>query len=262
MDRRASCPWVVALAAFALAAVPAGASAEHAWGYHWARVANPFTLQLGDNVASAWDTYLAEAANDWRASSVLETMVVAGGTTPRRCRPTAGRVEVCSYRYGFNGWLGLAQIWVSGTHITQAIVKLNDSYFGTPTYNTPAWRRLVVCQEVGHTLGLDHQDEEFSNPNLGTCMDYTSNPQGPPSNEHPNTHDYDQLEAIYAHLDSTSTVGNPAATRGMPPAMGQIEFDTPAQWGQLVRASRDGRLLLYVLDFGRGFRVFTFVIVA
>ena len=64
------------------------------------------------------------------------------------------------------------------THITQAITKLNDTYFNTAAYNTPAWRRLVTCQEIAHNFGLDHQDEAFDNPNLGLCMDYTSDPGG------------------------------------------------------------------------------------
>lgn len=37
-------------------------------------------------------------------------------------------------------------------------------------------RCLVTCQEVGHTFGLDHRDENFDNGNLGTCMDYTNDP--------------------------------------------------------------------------------------
>lgn len=233
-------------------AVMAGALyANHSWGgYHWARTSNPFTLKLGDNVSSAWNSTLATTASDWSASSVLDTTIVAGRTKPRNCRPTKGQVEVCSSTYGFNGWLGLAQIWVSGKHITQGIVKLNDSYFNTATYNTPEWRNLVSCQEVGHTLGLDHQDENFDNPNLGTCMDYTSNPV---SNQHPNYHDYEQLESIYAHLDSGTTVAQ------MPPAMGQIDFETPAQWGKLIRGSRARGTSVYELDFGRGHKVFTFV---
>jgi len=85
---------------------------------------------------------------------------------------------VCNARYGNNGWLGLAQIWINGSHITQAITKLNDTYFNTATYNKPEWRNLVMCQEVGYTFGLDHQDENFDNPNLGSCMDYTSDPSG------------------------------------------------------------------------------------
>ena len=61
-----------------------------------------------------------------------------------------------------------------------------------------------MCQEVGHTFGLDHQDENFNNANLGTCMDYTNDPS---TNQHPNKHDYDELITIYSHLDSTTTVG-------------------------------------------------------
>ncbi|MGH2654468.1 MAG: hypothetical protein ACRDHV_08995 [Actinomycetota bacterium] len=38
-------------------------------------------------------------------------------------------------------------------------------------------------------------------------MDYTNDPDGPPSNEHPNAHDFEQLEKIYGHTDSTTTVG-------------------------------------------------------
>ena len=111
---------------------------------------------------------------------------------------------MCNGAYGNNGWLGIASIWATGDHITQGTVKLNDTYFDTAQYNTPAWRNLVMCQEVGHTFGLDHQDENFTNPNLGTCMDYTNSPA---SNQRPNAHDYQQLQTIYAHLDSTSTVG-------------------------------------------------------
>jgi hypothetical protein len=251
-----------ALVTFVFAAAP---SADHAWGsYHWARTSNPFTLKTGDNVSAKWDAYLDEAIFDWNHSSVLELEKVPGGTNPRNCRPTSGRIEVCNARYGWNGWLGLAQIWISGSHITQAISKLNDTYFDTATYNTPAWRRLVMCQEIAHDFGLDHQDENFNNKNLGSCMDYTSDPDGtkglgPLSNEHPNAHDYDQLVTIYTHTDSTTTISSRTATRGMPPAMGQLDFDSPGQWGRLVRSNANGRVQIYELDFGRGHKVITHV---
>jgi hypothetical protein len=135
---------------------------------------------------------------------------------------------------------------------------MNDTYFNRAPYNTWSWRQLVMCQEVAHDFGLAHQDENFNNGNLGSCMDYTSNPDGPPSNTQPNQHDYDQLELLYAHLDSTTTVGNPLPS-AMPPAMGQIDFDTPAQWGRLVHSSANGRGQIYELDFGRGHRVITHV---
>ena len=235
--------------------------ASHAWGnYHWARTSNSFTLKTGDNVHSKWDPYLDEAISDWNTSTVLDLAKVAGGTNPRNCRPTSGRIEVCASTYGNNGWLGVAQIWTSGSHITQAITKLNDTYFNTARYDTPAWRRLVMCQEIGHDFGLDHQDETFDNLNLGSCMDYTNDPDGgpggasetDPSNEHPNRHDYDQIASIYGHLDNTTTIdqsSNDVRT--------QVER---GQFGLLVRSTNAGRTELYLLDLGQGQRIWTHVI--
>ena len=249
-------------------------SATHSWGgYHWAWTGTQFTLKVGDNVDAKWDAHLDEAISnnvyeDWNESAILDLEKVAGGTRPRQCKPTSGRIEVCNDRYGNNGWLGIAQIWISGgTHITQGVAKMNDSYFNTPTYNTPAWRRLVMCQEVAHDFGLDHQDETFDNANLGSCMDYTNDPDGgpggaasnDPSNEYPNAHDFVQLESIYySHIDSFTTVGA-AIPHGTPAAMNQIGFDGPNQWGQLMRTSKNGRVHIYELDFGRGNKVITHV---
>lgn len=253
---------VLSLIVLVLLVLPVAASANHSWGnYHWARTANPFTLKVGDNLTSVWDPFLVTTSSDWTASSVLNTTIVAGTANPRTCKATSGRVQVCNASYGSNGWLGIAGISVSGSHITAGYVKLNDTYFNTATYNTPAWRNLVTCQEVGHTLGLDHQDEDFNNPNLNTCMDYTSDPS---SNQHPNTHDYDQLVSIYSHLDSTTTVGFSALSRAIfekqPPAMSEIDFAGPQQWGKIIDISPDGRTSVHMLDFGHGHKVFHFVI--
>jgi hypothetical protein len=242
--------------------------ADHSWGnYHWARSQNPFTVNLGDNVTSTWDAYLSDASLDWTVSSVLDAPIVPGGsTTARKCSPTSGRVEVCDASYGGNGWLGIAQIWVSGDHIVQGTVKLNDFYFDSSlySYNTPAWRRLVTCQEVGHTFGLDHQDEDFNNPNLGTCMDYTSDPT---TNQHPNAHDYEELETIYAHLDSGGTSGGGGGGGGkgkngngtLPPAFTGLELTGPGQWGRSVALSNNGLHETFEADFGGGNVVITFV---
>jgi hypothetical protein len=253
---------VRSICAGAVFATLAGASlyANHSWnGYHWARTSNPFTLKTGDNVSAAWDAYLDGAIADWNTADELDLVKVAGGANPKNCRPTAGRIEVCNSRYGNTGWLGIAQIWVTGgTHITQGVTKLNDYYFDTSTYNTPAWRRLVACQEIAHDFGLDHQDENFDNPNLGSCMDYTSDPDGPPSNEHPNRHDFDEITTIYAHLDSTTTVGA-LLPQGAPSAMSDLSSDGPGQWGRLVSSTRNGRGQTYELDFGRGNKIVTHV---
>lgn len=240
--------------------------ATHAWGtYHWERSANPFYLDLGDNVDSVWDGHLVTASADWTNSEVLDTTIVPGSTSPRRCRVESGNVQVCNDTYGFNGWLGIASISVSGDHITAGYVKVNDSYFNTSSYDTPAWRQMVMCQEIGHTFGLGHQDENFNNSNLNTCMDYTRDPE---SNQHPNDHDYQQLTDIYSHLDSSVT-GSDGGSSGCNPKspkcsgasaadiLANIEMNGPAQWGRLV--SGHGPQEVYELDFGGGRKIITHV---
>jgi hypothetical protein len=255
----------------AVAFLPVGVTADHSWGiYHWPRTGDQVLLNVGDNVSSAWTAYLDEAIADWNPSSKIELTGVAGGTNPSRCRPQKGNIQVCSADYGDTGWLGVAQIWVSlGVHITQATTRVNDFYFNATYaggfYDTPAWRRLVMCQEIAHDFGLDHQDEAFDNPNLGSCMDYTNDPEGPPSNEHPNAHDFDQLEIIYNHLDPSDGGGGGGRGgrgQGVGGAPGTLPFglepDQAPQLGRLIR--QHGRYAMYRLDLGNGNYVVTYII--
>ena len=206
---------LVILVLLALAAVPA--MANHSWGnYHWARTSNPFTLKLYDNLDPIWEPYLQTAVNDWNQSNVFDFAIQWQSplTSQKKCGSASGVIEVCNDPYGQRGWLGIAGISISGSHITKGYTKLNDTYFNMSQYNTPAWRLMVTCQEIAHDIGLDHQDETFDNANLGSCMDYTNDPDGgaggassnDPSNEHPNSHDFQQISTIYQHLDSTTTI--------------------------------------------------------
>jgi len=238
---------VIGFVTSVLLAMPALTAATHAWGnYHWARAANPLTLQVVDNVTSTWDTHLDTAIAKWDQSSVLALAEEPGaGTSGKTCKAINGKINACNGAYGNTGWLGVAQIWVRGSHITRATARVNDTYFNTSPYNDPVWRQYVMCQEIGHDFGLDHQDENFNNPNLGTCMDYTNNPG---TNTNPNQHDYDQLATIYAHLDGGAS--GPATQ----PGNGQRDARAPLAWGQAVDDD------LYVASLGDGGRVFTFVI--
>lgn len=195
----------VALAAAMLvgwAATPAQAS--HSWnGYHWAR-SGEARLTIISSVTSSWSNALSVANSDWNRSAYLQNTIVAGSTTStarQQCAFPAGAIRVCNFAYGNTGWSGLASIrLVSGTrHISTGTAKMNDTFLGSAG---SAKRQGVMCQEVGHDFGLAHQDENFNNPNLGTCMDYTNNWS---TNQHPNTHDYNQLAAQYGnHNDSTA----------------------------------------------------------
>ena len=229
---------VLAVLTFGLA-VPSAVLASHSWGnYHWARTSNPFTLKLGDNVSGAWDDYLITTSNAWSVASVLDTTIVAG-QGGRNCKAQTGRVEVCNRAYGYNGWLGLAQIWISGSHITKGTAKMNDSYFSLSQYNNKNEKLHVMCQEVGHTFGLDHQSE--NGDSLDTCMDYYYNSDTDTLSTHPNAHDYEQLETIYANTDSTTTLASGA--------------DGGPGKGKPQKIRDD----LFVEDLGNGVRRFTFV---
>jgi len=248
---------VLVVTIIALVAFPISVGATHSWnGYHWARTANPFTIKLGDNVSGPWDAMLVTASSDWSKSNVLDTTIVAGGARPRNCRPTSGRVEVCNASYGNTGWLGVAQIWITGgVHITQGTVKNNDYYFGSSSYqyNNTAEMQHVICQEIGHTFGLAHQDE--SGISLNTCMDYYHNTSATDTKStHPNQHDYDELATIYSHLDSFTTIG------AAPASVAKGDFSSPSEWGKLVSGSVKSGDSTYVRDFGKGNLVVTFVI--
>jgi len=248
----------------AVAAVPVVSYANHSWGnYHWARTSNPFTLKTHDNVTSIWEPYLAEAQGDWNQSTILDLNVLWQSplSKARRCSSATGVIEVCNTTYGNNGWLGIAGISISGSHITKAYTKLNDTYFNTATYDTPAWRQMVTCQELAHDFGLDHQDETFNNANLGSCMDYTNDPDGgvggassnDPSNEHPNTHDYDQIKTIYNHLDSSTTVSAVfdamAQSASRPQTIEEMMADA-GQFGTPIAFDGQGRPNVFMMPIG------------
>jgi hypothetical protein len=63
---------------FVLAAISTAAYADHSWStYHWRRTATEVSLNVGDNVSSAWDTYLNQAISDWNPSSRIQLRVHA-----------------------------------------------------------------------------------------------------------------------------------------------------------------------------------------
>jgi hypothetical protein len=263
--------FVRVLCATALATIVLGSplSADHHWGnYHWARTANPFTLTVVNSMTSDWDSYAAVSVSDWSSSTVLNMTQKEGSTDDRdrrQCSAPAGQVRICNMTFGYNQWLGIAGISIDNDgHIFTGYVKLNDSYFGTSYYNTNLWKQSVVCQELGHVLGLDHQDEDFDNEPLGTCMDY----QDPPTAT-PDRHDYDELEAIYAHLDTFNSYitesgggGGGGGTCNAPPGKGCNKVGVPqgenrGEWGiSLGRRGAQERFLRIDPD---GTRHLTFV---
>jgi hypothetical protein len=261
----------IALAACVAIGALAPASATHRWGnYHWAGNGTNLTLTVNKAITSQWTGVVNTAISDWNSSNELTLNPATVSVNARRCSPIGGQILVCNYSYGKRGWLGIATIWLdSRSHITQATTKLNDSYHNSPPYNTTAWRALVACQEIGHDFGLDHQDEAYGPPNLGTCMDYTSDPDGGgaygPANTAPNAHDYAMLSTIYNHNDGYTTARASAATNfgirevGRPVPESEAPGDTIPEWGRAVRRDARGRPDMFVKELGSGRRKLTHV---
>jgi hypothetical protein len=257
-----------ALASIAATAVAGSASANHSWGkYHWARTSNPFTVDLGNNTTQPWSGMLSTVSSDWSQSTVLDTRVVRSNKNRTTCDPTLGRVEVCNANYGNTGWLGIAQIWIyrGGSHIAQGVVELNDYYFGGSSYayNNSAEQLHVICQEVGHTFGLDHQSE--TGESLNTCMDYYHNTSSTDTvSTHPNQGDYDELLCIYdptyahttlsssghtcrgtGHLDSFDSAGAGAAAASSFPGAGpSFALGTQISESKYVDRRPDGTVVV------------------
>lgn len=248
---------LLALSTAAALTVSAAAFANHSWNnYHWARNSASFTLQVIDSNTSNWDDELALALSQWSQSTKLDMKISASddaSRTRKLCRAVLGKVRSCNASYGNNGWLGLASINLDANgHISQGTSKMNDSY--SADFASQDERRHVMCQELGHTLGLGHTSEDGSTQN--TCMDYSQSP----TSTAPNAHDYDQLAAQYGHTDSYNSYSTSAASLVSPPTAtaasdvrlspGQRDMVGAVPLGQRVRKGYFGDT--YVAPDGHG----------
>lgn len=261
-----------ALLVLATAGLTSNAMADHNWGpYHWARTSNPFDLTVINSTTSDWDGYVSQAILDWSESSVLNMVEDPTGSTSkkdrRKCKGGSGTLRICNLAYGNNGWLGLAGISIdSKGHITTGYTKLNDTYFSWNYYNNYPWKQSVTCQELGHNAGLGHQDEDFNNVPLLSCMDY----QDPPWVS-PNLHDYEQLAIIYGHhldLSDSNDSGDDGGGDGgckAPPGKGcnKAGANGDVGWGAslgrrgnvetFIRIDPDGTMHLTYVTWAIGF---------
>lgn len=229
-------------------ASPASSAVSQSWnGYHWART-GPLVIGLGDNVGTAWDGYVRTAATRWSAAKNIDFTVVKGASAPSTCAAVYGGVQVCNGNYGATGWLGYASVWTGGGFIVMATVKLNEYYFSQAAYNTTAWRTMVACQEIGHTLGLAHTNIVKTDKNTGSCMDYSNDPSGTRgtngtlANTAPNSVDFAALNGIYATLNTTQLpytkptyfAGDGYTIDGTDTDVGFSLVPEPASWAMLV----------------------------
>jgi hypothetical protein len=190
-QRKALIPAIV-VGAFLLVATTA--FADHSWnGYHWP--SDNLSPTVVDKTSSSLYDVPAGVA-EW---ADLGTPIQPTLTTGKKGNIT---VSEASSRF----WLGLARIFVEDGHITKGEVKLNTKYLAYYEANGyPGIADHVLCQEIGHVLGLDHNRDGATG---GTPDDTCMNDQGHLGEyTSPNLHDTDQLNLIYNHTDSTGGGG-------------------------------------------------------
>ena len=157
-------------------AFPSEADASHWFGYKWRSA--PVGLTLIDATTGDWPGIVARAAAQWNVSSAVEFVIKRGP-----CQPKMNAVVICNANYGA-GVASFARLSINRLIIRGAVIQINDYYYGPQTYIEGRW--AVTCQELGHTLGLDHDPSALGGPY--SCMGWGWQP-GP--------HDYEQLLLIY-----------------------------------------------------------------
>ncbi len=179
---------------------------------HWARETNPVTLGIVNSASAPYAIPFNKSKISWDQSPVInftdgnQIRVVNGTYNEPWVTATIVQLQNVLHSDG-----------VVRSHIIDAEVRLNDTYLaGGGQYDSDAWRLFAVCHGMGHALGLSDRDVNKTNPNLGTCMDYTvdpvgNNPQyGPLNNMYPSaTIDFPALQAAH-HVNPGDGANKPA----------------------------------------------------
>ena len=103
-------------------------------------------------------------------------------------------IVICSADYGPTGWVGIEQTVSDGGDMVKSMVKINNYYLAKVP---PDYKQYTLCHELGHSLGLEHDDENFYNKGTQSCMDYTAYVK---DSQAPNKINYDELTAMYGKL--------------------------------------------------------------
>mmetsp|Transcript_24419 Transcript_24419/g.44169 ORF Transcript_24419/g.44169 Transcript_24419/m.44169 type:complete len:387 (-) Transcript_24419:39-1199(-) len=150
------------------------------------------TLTVLNALDDKWISIFDNSIHDWDNgnpdSLTLEIVKIPHEVD---CRPAISRVKVCNGDYGKTDWIGIITIRLRNDHVVDASIRLNDYHLDK---REESWRILAMCHELGHAWGLPHSDEEYNNPNLGNCLDYTLHPEG---NLYPGQYNFDLLAEHY-----------------------------------------------------------------
>lgn len=175
---------IIVPATVALLFVLAGQSVAYNWlGYY-----------LGTDQAVVFRQCNLETAHHdafhWNDTNNVEPNSYINTTLYHSC--LEDEVEVLDGGYGDTSWLGrwYCQSWQSSTVCAYGNVQINLDKEPSSGWTTTDWRHLS-CQEVGHSVMLDHHAD--SSPSwYESCM-------GGPGTVWLDTHDHSELNSIWSN---------------------------------------------------------------
>ncbi len=176
-------------------------SSNVAFGHYFHNSILPVKISVIDNLPAMYSQYLPKAIKDLNMSPSV--LMEVGGSNSITIPITSG--------YYNTNWVGVTNVGMNGVHLAHMPVRLNDKYLLTAQYNKPEEHQYTVTHELGHAIGLEHQDTTFCNQNKGSVMDYTAAVLGGMkncggssvnfgiNNMHLNQRDINALSQAYAH---------------------------------------------------------------
>lgn len=165
---------------------------------HWPENGNGLRVMIINALTPEWHNSFDLAVEDWNSGQPDAIEITKEmGTYDENCEAPDGKVIVCNGDYGDSKWRGVNEAMLNPRgKIVSSTARMNEYYLFN--MREGAWQ-YTLCHEIGHSLGLGHTDENFDNPDLGNCMDYTDNLN---ANKHPDESNYEKLLSIYGPISS------------------------------------------------------------
>eukprot|EP00534_Pseudo-nitzschia_fraudulenta_P009139 CAMPEP_0201159084 /NCGR_PEP_ID=MMETSP0851-20130426/38115_1 /ASSEMBLY_ACC=CAM_ASM_000631 /TAXON_ID=183588 /ORGANISM="Pseudo-nitzschia fraudulenta, Strain WWA7" /LENGTH=398 /DNA_ID=CAMNT_0047437859 /DNA_START=80 /DNA_END=1276 /DNA_ORIENTATION=+ len=179
-------------------------------------------LELWNALDESWQTEYTEAVGDWNNWCGVKSvsLTTKDVEVDNACVQADGVMKVCNGNYGETGWLGINEVLKSVPRgiIQSSVAKMNEHYLLNADYDE---RLYTMCHELGHGYGLPHTDENFSNKDLGNCLDYTNTPS---NNLRPGTANCQRLLEMYG-----SVTGRRRRTLGREEALRALRYRSDAE---------------------------------
>lgn len=171
---------------------------QFSWFPNGTEPKNGLRLEILNALDDSYQDLFQKVLQDWdNGSPDSLTLTVTRVSVDSRCRHVRNKLKLCNGDYGETNWNGQAALGVSKDNvISAAVAYLNDFYLSGAS---EVLRRYTLCHEMGHGFGLPHTDEDYSNPNLGNCMDYTNDPS---SNTRPDQSNFLYLANLYGSTEN------------------------------------------------------------